>query len=717
MSRRSLVQAALQTRHRLLKTRVPASLFSTLFGVQALWAQTPPDESTAIALEPVVVTSTREVGGTPLSNVPGSVTVIEREELDRQASISNDLGDVIAKTVPGFSPSNEALSNFGQTLRGRNFLVLLDGVPQSTPLRDVARDLRTIDPAAIERIEVIRGSTAIYGFGAAGGIINIITRQPEEGEQFLSTTLGGNVSLTHPDDSWGGTLSQTAAGDGEHFDYLFSLTGETVSSFFDAEGDRIPPDPLGGQGGLADTNAFNLLGKVGVDFNQQRLQFTSNYYEIKQDTDFITQPGDLQSSQKAIAVPGDPGGEDPGNRDLNLNLEYRHQDLLGGDLAGQLYYQDLLRRFTFFPEFGQTQLEAERIGARLTHSLDVERFDSSLTYGIDLLSDRTRQPLIIDDAPPFTDARAPSIHQYSAAPFLQAEVPVGESLLLRGGVRYEFARLEVDDFTNLAGIPIESGELSLDEPLFNLGLVYFINDYSEAFASFSQGFSLADFGRVLADSTDPIAVENFDAAGQEVDNYELGLRGTWSQFDGALAFFYSESDLGTTFGGPPDFLIQRQPEEIYGVELTADYRFAEQWRVGGTATWLEGKVDTDADGSLDSYLDGTRISPPKYTAYVDYDPFPWWRNRLQLLYVHDRSRFGDGLDDNGDRIFGQGEVNDFTIVDLISEFDVGPGQLQVGIENLLNKQYFPVYAQIANDPTTFYTGQGARLYASYAVRY
>ncbi|HEX2239028.1 MAG TPA: TonB-dependent receptor plug domain-containing protein [Gammaproteobacteria bacterium] len=206
------------------------------------------------------------------------------------------------------------MSNYGQTLRGRNFLVLIDGVPQSTPLRDAARDLRTIDPAAIERIEVIRGSTAVYGFGAAGGIVNIITRQPRKGEQLRSTTIGADVALTHPGDSWGGSLSQTVSGGNERFDYLLSLTGETIGSFFDAEGDRIPPDPLGAQGGLADTDAVNLLGKVGMDLNNQRLQFTTNYYdEIKQDTDFITQPGVLRS-QKAIAVPGDPGGTNPGMR-------------------------------------------------------------------------------------------------------------------------------------------------------------------------------------------------------------------------------------------------------------------------------------------------------------------------------------------------------------------------------------------------------------------
>ncbi|HEX2239027.1 MAG TPA: TonB-dependent receptor, partial [Gammaproteobacteria bacterium] len=192
--------------------------------------------------------------------------------------------------------------------------------------------------------------------------------------------------------------------------------------------------------------------------------------------------------------------------------------MLDGELAAQLYYQDLLRRFTFFPDFGQTQIEAERIGGRITHSIDIDLLRSSLTYGVYLLSDRTGQPFIDNVVERVSDVRAPTIHQYSAVPFFQAEVPIWDRLLVRAGARYEFARLDVDDFINMAGIGVEGGELSLNEPLFNIGLTYFINGYSEIFASYSQGFSLADFGRVLADSTDPIATEDFDAAGQEVDN-------------------------------------------------------------------------------------------------------------------------------------------------------------------------------------------------------
>lgn len=62
-------------------------------------------------------------------------------------------------------------------MRGRSVLVLIDGIPQSTPLRAGGRDIRSIDPSVIERVEVIKGATAIYGNGAEGGLINYITKR------------------------------------------------------------------------------------------------------------------------------------------------------------------------------------------------------------------------------------------------------------------------------------------------------------------------------------------------------------------------------------------------------------------------------------------------------------------------------------------------------------------------------------------------------------
>lgn len=208
-------------------------------------------------LEPVVVTATRTE--TPVSQLTRSVSVVTGEEMRKQETVDRNLGSILANKIPGLRPSTEGLSNFGQTLRGRDFLTLIDGIPTTTSLRTTGRDLNTIDPSAIERIEVVRGGTAAYGFGATGGLINIITRRPEEDAFNGYSEAGFKISTEEVDDSLQWHTTHQVSGRTGEIDYLVGGTFVDRQGFFDADGDRIPPDPLGVQGGFADSEETNPM--------------------------------------------------------------------------------------------------------------------------------------------------------------------------------------------------------------------------------------------------------------------------------------------------------------------------------------------------------------------------------------------------------------------------------------------------------------------------
>jgi iron complex outermembrane receptor protein len=112
---------------------------------------------------------------------------------------------------------------------------LIDGIPQSTPLRNGARDLRVIDPSAIERVEVIKGASAIYGNGADGGIINYITKRNKTDKKISGIS---QIGLTGQ--PYGGTLgvraSQLLSGKIKKFDYTLSLAYERTGYMKDADG-------------------------------------------------------------------------------------------------------------------------------------------------------------------------------------------------------------------------------------------------------------------------------------------------------------------------------------------------------------------------------------------------------------------------------------------------------------------------------------------------
>ena len=127
--------------------------------------------------------------------LPNTITVIDQQQLQQQLALTQDISQVLANLIPSFSPSRQKLTNGGETLRGRKPLYLVDGVPQSTPLREGGRDGHTIDPAMIERIEVIHGANALQGLGASGGIINIITKRAprQDGESFQDVNVAAST--------------------------------------------------------------------------------------------------------------------------------------------------------------------------------------------------------------------------------------------------------------------------------------------------------------------------------------------------------------------------------------------------------------------------------------------------------------------------------------------------------------------------------------------
>ena len=121
----------------------------------------------------IVVTAARTV--LPANALPLTIDVIGKSELDQQVAISGSVTDAVATLTPSFSPTRQKLSGAGETLRGRSPLYAINGIPQSTPLRDGSRDGFTIDAFFVDRVELIYGSNALQGIGGTGGIVNQVT--------------------------------------------------------------------------------------------------------------------------------------------------------------------------------------------------------------------------------------------------------------------------------------------------------------------------------------------------------------------------------------------------------------------------------------------------------------------------------------------------------------------------------------------------------------
>lgn len=655
----------------------------------------------------LVVTATRTAE--EIQSVPRSVTVITREDIAEQTRITPDLGAALGQLVPGFATSTGTTSEFGQSLRGRTLAVLIDGVPQSTS-RNAFRTLRTIDPDAIERIEVLRGPTAVYGNGATGGVVNIITRTPTDRGLAGESRVTFEATPTNISDSFGSSLFQSVSGQSDNADFVITGSFRSTGGFFDGEGNRIPADP-NSQGGLSDADTINVLGKIGIDLtDEQRLQISLNHYSTRQDAEFTTDPviADIPGRQRSQALFGLTLETPQRTTNTVLNFDYEHNNVFDGKFTSQLYHRDYASRFfpfdaRAFDSLGnvifQSEVDSEQLGGRL--QFDTPLFDSDrflLTWGADFNREDISQPLNIFEPDAFDSSSGltfntigtriwvPPFQQRTLGLFTQANWRASDNLRFLGGIRHERVGVSVDDFTTLAGNNITGGELNYDATLFNLGSVLYLSENVSIFASFAQGFSLADVGLVLRGAPPGFSVETLQPEAQRVNHYEVGIRGQWDRLQASLSGFYNESELGTTFTAPGE--IVRAPERIYGVEATLDAQLSKIWLLGSTVSWQEGENDIGDTGEF-TPLSGFRIAPLKVTAYLENQTTPGWRNRIQALYSGGRDRFAN------ETVFGQREVDGYFTLDYISSIDLGSGStLDIGVKNLLGTDYFPVVSQL-----------------------
>ncbi|MEO0374622.1 MAG: TonB-dependent receptor [Cyanobacteria bacterium P01_A01_bin.17] len=685
----------------------------------------------------IVVTATRTEES--VLDVPRAVTVIDREQIQQQRQFTNNLPDILGQLVPGLGPPTFQSSTRNLSLRGRSALILIDGVPQN-PNSGFNTELNHIDPDAIERIEIVRGPSAIYGDGATGGIINLITRSATDSQ--VEYELGANIatSLTSVEnDSFGYGVQIGAAGSDERTNLRALLSYDVTNAQFDANGDRIPPNRL------ADTDRLGFLAKIGHEFtDQQRIGLTYSFYNENQaNTSFITDPSirDIPGLQTARAI--DIGEifyeEEPELTTHVFNLTYTHDDLLSSQFDAQLYFRDteLVQRFSdirgssrpaFNPRIFQTSLDSLEWGGRTQFDTEFsDRF--SLLWGADYGQEENERPTLISDVTTFEATNTLDIVEVSnQSPvydletlglFAQATWDISDQWQLSGGLRYDEFDVSVED-TVLAFRRNEDdirrgGDVSADDVSFNAGLIYKPVQEIGLFASFSQGFSIPNIGRVAGTRlpTDVDISTDVQLSPQQVDNFEVGVRGEFDRVQASLSGFYNESDLGINLQvGPDGFTdVVRAPQRNYGVEATLDWQPSDAWRLGGYFSWNDGESDNNDDGDFLA-LSGVQVQPYKVGLYVENDTAPGWTNRLQLLGVGSRDRaFEDGVD--------AFEIESYVTLDLLSSIQLGKGKLTFGVQNLLNNQYLPLSSQerVRGTEERRFAAPGLTLNVGYSVKF
>ncbi|WP_312901971.1 TonB-dependent receptor [Chryseobacterium taichungense] len=667
-------------------------------------------------VDEVVLTASRKKEN--IKEIPSSVTIVNQKQIQSQLTVNSDISNILQYTVPSLATSSGTTTNSGQTLRGRQVLVLIDGIPQSTPLRNGARDIRSIDPSVIERIEVIKGATSIYGNGSDGGIINYITRK-STGDKKISGI--SQVGITGQ--PYGGTLgfraSQLLSGKiTKDFDYVASFAYERTGYLKDANGDNLSPTYS-----TAKMNNYNGMLKLGYNFNENnRIEASYIGYASKSDLNLGLKTG------KYGLIPTIGEGLGKGlettpqgtPRNHNLKVSYDNKKLWQGtSLNVNLYMQDFRTVYGYSDTFfngGQSNVISKKYGARANFDTQLWNAQSSqgeIIYGIDILNDQTVQKL--EDGRYWT----PDMNMTNIAPFMLMKIDLFKKLILKGGLRYENIKVKVGDFNTLSSIKndgtftqsifVKGGDLEYNALVGNIGFRYNINPEINIFGSFSQAYSINELGRILRTSTSD-TINNLETKPIIVNNYELGATGQitrWLNYE--ITSYVSTSKLGATFVQSADrsLTIQRAPEVVYGVEGFLHFSPVKWISFGGSYSWMEGITSPKDDGDYSTKINNSRISAPKILAYIQARPIRNLSVGLDMLHMFGQDRFLPNT--KGLFTYGEGTVPEYTVFNFKSSYEVDKNwKVSLGIENLFNRLYQPAIAWWAARDSDFANALGMR---------
>lgn len=142
-----------------------------------------------VTLGEIVVTSLKM--DRQVRNVPASLVVVDSSLYQRQSAFT--LSNVLEQE-PGVTRGGDGVWATNINVRGFNedrLVILIDGNRVETAT-DLTASLSMVDVNDVERVEIIKGAqSSLYGTGAMGGIVNIITKQGHYGEK---PYVSGNVT-------------------------------------------------------------------------------------------------------------------------------------------------------------------------------------------------------------------------------------------------------------------------------------------------------------------------------------------------------------------------------------------------------------------------------------------------------------------------------------------------------------------------------------------
>lgn len=584
-----------------------------------------PPEDEILWMTPINVTATRV--STDVFRTPSAVTVVGREDLrDRSPDTVTDLfRDLPGLDVNGVGPNQTRPTIRGQ--RGQRILLLEDGMRLNNTRRqqDFGELVGLVDVSIIERVEVVRGpASVLYGSDAIGGVVNLITRVPEEGEG-----LRGDVRYRY---STHDTQNKVEAGLSGRYGRLGFVADATLR---DADEYEAPAGSFGDirleeEARVNDTGVEDESVYLHADFaasESQRLFAKFERYRADDAGFGFVDPSAFAPDLPLIRILY------PFQTFAKYTLGYSGSALgtaLFDRLDATAYLQDNERRFDLNVEipFGPEAPPGAGIDIQTENFTDIETFGLRIegqkrpherhffTYGLDLFRDDSKntdfsRTTVLGFGPPMVEEsdrpQVPNATFRNLGLFFQDQLDLSSRAIVILGLRYHDVRAETEPTPEFDGELTEDTDRTL---VAAANALFELTDRVNLVGSVGRGFRAPNLVERFFDGPTPeggaFQTPNPDLEPETSLNVDVGVR-----FQGERLYFEAFAfrnrieegiriaPTGRTVDGLPEFQNVNVDELLFrGVELSGDVFPYRGLYAGGNFTWLDSEDANDPNNPV-----------------------------------------------------------------------------------------------------------------------
>ncbi len=595
-----------------------------------------------------------------------STAVITADEIAR--SPGQTLQDVLA-LQPGIqvqdlfggvngTDSTVDLRGFGAAATP-NTLVLVNG----RRLNDVdlsGVDFGSIPLDSIERIEIIRGNSGavLYGDGAVGGVINIVTKN------------GSNEPPSYRADETLGSFAYKETN--------LSASKAVGSTAFSAYGNTITSD------GYRDNNKLrqsNVVGEVRQTIDQGEV-----YLNLSADTQHLGLPGALSNSEIAANPRGTDNPTDYADKQ-GLNAAFGGTRTLsdGIDLVvdAGVRHKDQQSVYLDYGTYDGRSLTTLSLTPRLNVEHRLFGLPGKAIAGIDLY-----QSYFVDDQD-VAQGDAP-VHRYglqqrTLAGYLQDTVSVRHDTDLSLGLRLQNDAVSARDrydpnapnngnFATVQGQPLDKTDTQY---AFHLGLDHRVNAGTTLFGRIGHSFRLPTVDERVGASPWGTAT-NFDLKTQTSEDVETGVRGHWGAFRLQSSVYLMDLHDELHYNPVSSTNVNLAPTRRYGVENSGTVQLTDTVRLKGGLAYTRAQFTEGAWKGNDVPL-VSRLTGSGGVSWTVWDKL--------AVFDADARYVGDRRFDNDQANF-QPLIPSHTLVDVRLGGEAGWARYALAVQNLFDQKYF-----------------------------